>query len=217
MSLTKQLFEQTRDEMNLETPKAKTRQPKNELLKSLAMFQRECPTIHKGTKGYGYNYADLPTIIETIKPLLEKFNLGFTQLIEDDGLRTIVFHTETGESMETFSNIPLNVDLKGQNIYQTMGSAYSYFKRYQLTAILGVVTSDEDNDASGQPTRSKTQPIKQPEKAKKTLNTTQFNALIGAIQTGKLTNDNEQITSDYAIDKFDLNDEQLLTLKNLKK
>ena len=30
------------------------------IYKALANFQQECPTIHTGTKGYGYSYADLP-------------------------------------------------------------------------------------------------------------------------------------------------------------
>ena len=42
------------------------------LFKSLAAFQQEVPVIHKGTQGYGYTYADLPKIFETINPLLKK-------------------------------------------------------------------------------------------------------------------------------------------------
>ena len=38
------------------------------LFKAIADFQQEVPTIHKGTKGYGYSYADLPTIFEKINP-----------------------------------------------------------------------------------------------------------------------------------------------------
>ena len=45
------------------------------LFKALAQFQQEVPTIHKGTQGYGYSYADLPTIFEKINPLLAKINL----------------------------------------------------------------------------------------------------------------------------------------------
>ena len=36
--------------------------PKENIYKSLAAFQQEVQVIHKGTKGYGYSYADLPTI-----------------------------------------------------------------------------------------------------------------------------------------------------------
>ena len=32
------------------------------LFKALSAFQQEVPTIHQGTKGYGYTYADLKTI-----------------------------------------------------------------------------------------------------------------------------------------------------------
>ena len=51
------------------------------LFKSLSEFQQECPIIHKGTQGYGYSYADLPAIFTIINPILNKYGLGFTQLI----------------------------------------------------------------------------------------------------------------------------------------
>ena len=38
------------------------------LFKALAAFQQEVPTIHKGTQGYGYSYADLPAIFDIINP-----------------------------------------------------------------------------------------------------------------------------------------------------
>ena len=66
------------------------------LFKALAEFQQEVPVIHKGTKGYGYSYADLPTIFEVINPLLKKHGLGFTQPIEGQTIRTIIFHLESG-------------------------------------------------------------------------------------------------------------------------
>ena len=50
------------------------------IYKSLAEFQQECPVIHKGTSGYGYSYADLPTIFSIINPILYDKQLGFTQL-----------------------------------------------------------------------------------------------------------------------------------------
>jgi hypothetical protein len=75
------------------------------LFKALADFQQEVPVIHKATQGYGYTYADLPKILEVINPLLKKHGLGFTQLLNSkDGenyLATILFHVESGESMES--------------------------------------------------------------------------------------------------------------------
>jgi len=120
------------------------------LYKALAEFQRECPTILKETEGYGYSYADLPAIFEVIMPLLKKHDLGFTQLLQADGLETIVFHVESGEEIRSVTSIPQGVQLAKMNTYQAMGSAYTYYKRYALSAMLGLVT-DKDTDAQDAP------------------------------------------------------------------
>ena len=123
--------------------------PKENIYKSLAAFQQECQVIHKGTKGYGYSYADLPTIFSVINPLLKKHNLGFTQLIDGTELRTILFHTKTGDTIESCAAIPQDVQLKGMNAFQVYGSAITYFRRYALSSLLGIIT-DKDTDASGE-------------------------------------------------------------------
>jgi hypothetical protein len=119
------------------------------LFKSLAEFQQEVPTIHKATQGYGYTYADLPKIFEVINPLLKKHGLGFTQLINGTELVTIVFHVESGETLESKTSIPQNVQLKGMNDFQVFGSACTYLRRYSLSSCLGLVT-DKDTDAGGE-------------------------------------------------------------------
>lgn len=133
----------------------KTNETKKEhqsLFKSLAAFQQEVPVIHKETKGYGYSYADLPTIFDKINPLLQKHNLGFTQPIMGNCVKTIVFHTETGETIESLTEIPQGVQLKGMNDFQVLGSAITYIRRYALSSILGLVT-DKDTDAAGEQTK----------------------------------------------------------------
>jgi hypothetical protein len=128
------------------------------LFKSLASFQQEVPVIHKETKGYGYSYADLPTIFNIINPLLAKHQLGFTQPIMGDCVKTIVFHIETGESIESLTDIPKGVQLKGMNDFQVLGSAITYIRRYALSSILGLVT-DKDTDAAGEQTKSSKQQL----------------------------------------------------------
>ena len=159
---------------------------KIELYKALAAFQQEVPTIHKGTKGYGYSYADLPTILTTINPLLKKYGLGFTQLLNGNCINTVVFHCESGATIESSVDVPDDVILKGMNKFQVVGSAITYYRRYSLSSILGLVT-DVDADATG--TQVATKPVKQLmtddkfEKAKgcnldqinKVLNTFKFN------------------------------------------
>lgn len=119
------------------------------LFKALANFQQQVPVIHKGTQGYGYSYADLPAIFEIINPLLKENGLGFTQLIEGQGVKTIIFHIESGEKIESLTDIPQGVTLKGMNDFQVLGSAITYIRRYSLSSALGLVT-DKDTDAGGQ-------------------------------------------------------------------
>jgi len=131
-----------------------------ELYKALADFQQECPTIAKATAGYNYKYADLPSIIETINPLMKAHRLGFTQQLRySEGVRkvaTIIFHTETGNSIESEIDIP-TVEFKGMNDYQSLGSGITYLRRYTLSSALGIVT-DEDNDAAGEQVKKKELP-----------------------------------------------------------
>lgn len=119
------------------------------IYKALADFQQEVPVILKDTSGYGYKYADLPAIFETINPLLKKHGLGFYQAINDNKIKTVVFHIESSEQIESDTNIPQGVQLKGMNDFQVLGSACTYIKRYALSSILGLVT-DKDTDASGE-------------------------------------------------------------------
>lgn len=119
------------------------------LYKSLAEFQQAVPVIHQNTKGYGYTYADLNAIFKTIKPLLKEHGLGFTQLLDGENLKTIIFHIDSGESIESSVHIQQNVTLAKMNTFQVLGSAITYYRRYSLSAALGLIT-DADIDAAGE-------------------------------------------------------------------
>ena len=118
------------------------------LFKALADFQQEVPVIIKNSQGYGYQFADLPKIFEVINPLLKKHGLGFTQLIEEQSIITVLFHVESGERLDSKADIPQGVTLKGMNDFQVLGSAITYIRRYALSSALGLVT-DSDPDANG--------------------------------------------------------------------
>lgn len=158
------------------------------LFKSLASFQQEVPVIHKATQGYGYSYADLPKIFEVINPLLKKHGLGFTQLINDAGVKTILFHTESGENIFSETPIPQNVQLKGMNDFQVLGSAITYIRRYALSAILGIVT-DKDTDASGEQVKT--------EKKLPAIDQKRFSAAVQAIAKGEYTR--EKLEASFAL------------------
>jgi hypothetical protein len=169
------------------------------LFKSLAAFQQEVPVIHKGTQGYGYSYADLPKIFEVVNPLLKKHGLGFTQLINskegENYLVTVLFHVESGESIESTTLIP-QVELKGMNDYQSFGSGCTYFRRYCLSSICGLVT-DKDSDASGEQV-----------KKKPTIDNKRLGKALEMIAEGKYT-------KEELIEKFDLTEGQTKLLENV--
>ena len=168
------------------------------LFKSLAAFQQEVPAIHEGTKGYGYTYSDLKTIFKVINPIMAKHNLGFTQLVEGDAIKTIIFHTESGESIETTCSMPEGVQLKGMNAFQVAGSAITYYRRYSLSAALGLVT-DVDSDAKGEEVK----PV-----AKATLTDDRFKKALEAVKTG------EYYPADLK-NKYELSEDQLKQLNDL--
>ena len=122
---------------------------KVKLFQALAGFQQEVPAIHEATKGYGYTYANLTQILTTINPLLKKHGLGFTQLLNGNSINTIIFHCESGATIESTVELPSDVVLKGMNKFQVAGSAITYYRRYSLSSILGLVT-DVDADGAGE-------------------------------------------------------------------
>mgnify|MGYP006921383782 CR=1 FL=1 len=127
------------------------------LYKAIADFQQEVPVILKETSGYGYQYADLPAIFAVINPIMKKYELGFYQAVNGNGekswIHTVVFHTSSGDSIESSIHIPQGVALKGMNDFQVLGSAITYLRRYALSSLLGLVT-DKDIDAAGEQVKS---------------------------------------------------------------
>jgi hypothetical protein len=124
------------------------------LFRALSEFQNECPVIHKATQGYGYSYSDLPTIFPIINPLLKKNGLVYSQPIIGKCVRTILCHLESGEIIESDTDIPQGVSLVKMNEFQVLGSAITYIRRYALSSMLGIIT-DKDTDAAGEQSKKK--------------------------------------------------------------
>jgi len=125
-----------------------------ELYKALAAFQQEVPNIYKNAKGYNYKFADLGEINDVIKPLLQKHGLGYSQPLAGNSVKTILYHIESGETLESTVDIPQGVKLNSMNDFQVMGSAITYLRRYSLSSMLGLIT-DEDADAAGEQVKPK--------------------------------------------------------------
>lgn len=89
-------------------------------------------------------YATLQNIVESVRDVLRKNGLAVVQTFgQTDGtyidLTTTLLH-ESGEWMSGVLTVrPTKIDPQG------LGSAATYARRYALSAILGIVTDDDDD------------------------------------------------------------------------
>lgn len=114
-------------------------------------LQSEIKDIAKDSTGYGYNYTSFDKLVQYLRPLLSKHGISFIQMPASNeyderiGLSTLYMHTSGEWIMNTiFSPI---LDSKGMNMYQSIGSAITYFRRYSLSSFVGIA-SEEDIDAA---------------------------------------------------------------------
>ena len=117
----------------------------SECIKSFVDAQREFPTIRKDAQNpfFKSNYATFDAIVSTVRPILAKHGLAFTQTIADGTLQTTIHHA-SGESLT--SAIPFTATAAKP---QDLGSAISYAKRYGLQMALGLSLADDDTDDDG--------------------------------------------------------------------
>ena len=143
------------------------------IIKAIANFQQDCPVILKDTSGYGYKYADLTQIDSVIKPLLAKHGLAIVQPLNGNTITTTIYHIESGEKIESVCNVPFEsikyepvtteitkggvtekktkyiiAGFEGMNTAQAYGSLITYFRRYTISSLLGLIT-DKDTDGTG--------------------------------------------------------------------
>lgn len=119
------------------------------IYKAIANLQQKIEPIVKDTQGFGYKFADLPAVLKILNPLMKENGLGFYQAVNGTSIKTVIFHIESGEIIESVTDIPQGVQLAKMNEFQVLGSAITYIRRYALSSLLGLVT-DVDNDASGE-------------------------------------------------------------------
>lgn len=141
--------------------KVETRQAEKDFAEAMASFQGSCPIIKK-TKGVNftsksgsttkYNYSPLDEIVHIIKPLLEQNGLSFSFDIQPSGdrglccLLTTIGH-RGGHSKSFRYEFPDIHDDTRMNESQRRKSALTFAKRAGLENALGIVTTEEDDDA----------------------------------------------------------------------
>ena len=133
----------------------------SESIKSLAAaqvkIQKEIADMPKDSKGYGYTYTSYDALVKYLRPLLTKHGISFVPMpVGSDneiGVETLYMHT-SGEWIRSAVCSPI-IESKQMNVYQSVGAAITYFRRYSLSAFVGIA-SDEDNDVAQIATQAQT-------------------------------------------------------------
>lgn len=135
-----------------------------ELAGALLRFQTTVGKIVKNCENpfFKSKYADLSTILETIRTPLADAGLSFVQFPKGNyELETLLMHTSGEWMSETYQMKPAKDDPQGA------GSVITYQRRYALGAILGldIDTDDDGNEASKPkaPSRAAEKPELKPE------------------------------------------------------
>lgn len=127
----------------------KTSESIKQLSAALLKAQRSIKFAAKDAKNphFKSTYADLPAVIDAIKPALNDAGIVFLQTFSPSETGFIAVTTrlmhETGEWIEDTATVPLP-----KSDPQGYGSAATYARRYSLAAITGLYQDDDDGNAA---------------------------------------------------------------------
>lgn len=122
-----------------------------ELAGALAEAQAELsPAVKNAQNPHLKNrYADIAAVYEAIRETLPKHGLAVSQMVlphdSKARVRTLLMH-KSGQWIASECLMPID----GRGGPQGMGSAITYARRYSLSAIVGVVSEDDDDAEAAQ-------------------------------------------------------------------
>lgn len=123
-----------------------------------AFAEIEAATKSARNPHFKSKYADLPAVVDAIKPHLARHGLGFMQCPRpaDGGvaIETILIHADGGKLSMGVLFVPANKqDAHGY------GSALTYARRYALQTCFGLPTEDDDGNAAVNSVQQKPVPV----------------------------------------------------------
>jgi hypothetical protein len=145
---------------------------------ALLAVQQEAPFINKTTDNpfFKSKYASLPDIWAAIKELLGKHNLLVmhqTEVIDgNEFIITTIYHVPTEQKIQSASKIILS-----KNTAQEYGSYITYMRRYALSALLGLITDEDDDGNAASQAKPKQEPAILP------VNASEMALLLTGLQT----------------------------------
>lgn len=126
---------------------------------SMSVFQGECPTIvrTKEVKNRSgvmmYKYAPLESIVSQVKYYLQKNGFSYSTQVDitDKGVKATckAIHKDGHEEISSME-VPLGTKTEIMSHSQVTAAASTFAKRYAFCNVFGILTGDEDTDASKQ-------------------------------------------------------------------
>lgn len=168
--------------------------PAGDVMMKLWHAKKEIGKVYKNANNphFKRSYADLNAILETVEPILIAHGLLLMQPIQDGAVVTRIFDPETSTCVESTMQLP-----EGQNPQQ-IGSCVSYYRRYSLTSLLCLQTTDDDAELASKP------------KAKPTATDELVDKFLSSLQSGTNKWTAEKFISTYA-----LTEEQIIKLQQI--
>ena len=105
--------------------------------------------VVKNAQSHHSKYADLNAIMDVVEPILLENDLLLLQPIQGQQVCTQIIDIESGASVESCIDLPMNTTP------QSMGSAITYYRRYTLQACLSLQAVDDDGQAASKEGKKK--------------------------------------------------------------
>ena len=183
---------------------------KSELIKALVKFHSQVGKVIKSQDNpfFKSQYADLSAYLEVATPVLCECGLAVVQTVAGAELETTLWH-ESGSSISSRCNyIPVKQDA------QSIGSALTYFRRYQLAAILSLAAYDDDANAASEQQQKDPKQSKQ-SKTRADYNNSKPSSMDSAKKDSAPPWDTQAVQSADLFDKVAAIENQISTLLGL--
>lgn len=129
-----------------------TTTPKTFLQKiAAAQTEMDNPKKRSTNPHFSSKFASLESTFEVITPVLEKYGLSHVCYFDNTAIVYMVFDTESDERLLSRLELKDILDGLSGNVWQQIGQAFTYLRRYLSQAFWGLVP--EDTDAQSAPSR----------------------------------------------------------------
>lgn len=170
-----------------QTEEVTTEQPKG-LFHKLHSAKQHIGKVAKNATNphFKKTYADINALLETVEPILLSYGLILLQPIKGNTVFTIITDIDSGESVESFMDIPLNIVDPQKTL-----ACITYFRRGTLQSLLSLQSIDDDGNEASKPTN------------KPTIDEERFKNALKAIADGKFSV--EKLKATYSLTPEQIN------------